>query len=449
MKQTNTKRKYLAPTQHTIRGDPLRVYYSLYGQLLNKERLYKGFKKVWKAKGAAGIDKQSLSDYASNLSDNLDQLVSELKTKQYQPQPVKRVEIPKEGGGVRLLGIPTVRDRVVQQALNDLLTPIFEEQFHPSSFGYRPHRSCHDAINKATMFIRRYGLQHVVDMDLSKCFDKLDHEIILKSIRKRVTDGSVLELINQFLKSGVMVDGYWHQTELGSPQGGVISPLIANIYLDAFDQEMKRRGHRIVRYADDILIFCRSRAGAENALVQATKILEKELRLTVNETKSHIADSDDGVKFLGVEIGSEYTRIQPKKLVEFKKKLKQMTKRNGGKPISEVIKRLNPVLRGFSQYFRIANSSREYSKISSWLRRRLRSIQLKLWKKPKRLHRRLKELGYKGPFKRIYMNSWKNARSPLASYAMPNQWFNELGLVNLESLKTGYVFSNYAEWKCA
>ncbi|SUQ35760.1 RNA-directed DNA polymerase [Vibrio alginolyticus] len=404
---------------------------------------------MWKAKGAAGIDKQSLSDFASNLSDNLDQLVSELKTKQYRPQPVRRVEIPKEGGGVRLLGIPTVRDRVVQQTLNDLLTPIFEEQFHPSSFGYRPQRSCHDAINKATMFIRRYGLEHVVDMDLSKCFDKLDHEIIVKSIQKRVTDGSVLELITQFLKSGVMVDGYWQQTELGSPQGGVISPLIANIYLDAFDQEMKKRGHRIVRYADDILIFCRSRAGAENALVQATKILEKELKLTVNQTKSHTAHSDDGVKFLGVEIGSQYTRIQTKKLVGLKKKLKQVTKRNGGKPLSDVIKELNPILRGFSQYFRIANSSREYSKIAKWLRRRLRSIQLKLWKKPARLHRRLKQLGYKPPFRFIRMDRWTNALSPLANIAMPNQWFNELGLVNLEQVRTGYVFSNYDEWKYA
>ncbi|SON53183.1 Reverse transcriptase family protein (fragment) [Vibrio tapetis subsp. tapetis] len=192
----------------------MRVYYSLYGHLLHKERLYKGFKKVWKAKGAAGIDRQSLSDYAQNLSDNLDQLLLELKTKRYTPQPVRRVEIPKDDGGVRLLGIPTVRDRVVQQALNDLLTPIFEEQFHPSSFGYRPNRSCHDAINKATMFIRRYGMQHVVDMDLSKCFDKLDHELILKSINKRVTDSSVLELIKQFLKSGVMVDGEWQHTEI-------------------------------------------------------------------------------------------------------------------------------------------------------------------------------------------------------------------------------------------
>ena len=404
---------------------------------------------MWKAKGAAGIDRQSLSDFASNLSDNLDQLLSELKTKQYQPKPVRRVTIPKEGGGERLLGIPTVRDRVVQQTLNDLLTPIFEEQFHPSSFGYRPNRSCHDAINKATMFIRRYGLEHVVDMDLSKCFDKLDHELILRSIRKRITDGSVLALIKQFLKSGVMVDGYWQQTETGSPQGGVISPLIANIYLDAFDQAMRKRGHRIVRYADDILIFCRSRAGAENAFAQATKILEKELKLTVNPTKSHITHSDYGVRFLGVEIGSQYTRIQPRKLEGFKQKLKQMTRRNGGKSIEEVIKQLNPLLRGFSHYFRIANTRGEFKKLAAWLRRRLRSIQLRLWKKPGRLHRRLKQLGYKPPFKFISMTSWRNAQSPLASYAMPNQWFNDLGLVNLEHVRTGYVFSNYAEWKYA
>lgn len=427
----------------------MRVYYSLYGQLLNKERLHKGFKKVWKAKGAAGIDGQSLSDFASNLSKQLDQLLLELKSKQYTPQAVKRVETLKDDGGVRLLGIPTVRDRVVQQTLKDLLDPIFDVQFHPSSFGYRPKRSAHDAINKATMFIRRYGLQHVVDMDLSKCFDRLDHEIILESIKRRVTDGSVLELIKEFLKSGVMVEWHWQETEEGSPQGGVISPLIANIYLDAFDQEMRKRGHRIVRYADDILIFCRSKTGAENALTQATKILEHELKLRVNQSKTHLTHSAKGVAFLGVEIGSQYTRIQAKKLLGFKKKLKQMTRRNGGKPLSIVIKALNPVLRGFSQYFRIANSLREFKKIAAWLRRRLRSIQLKLWKKPTRLHRRLKQLGYKPPFKFIRMVSWRNAASPLASYAMPNQWFKELGLVNLEETKMGYVFSQYTEWKRA
>ena len=229
----------------------MRVYYSLYGCLLNKEVLYNGYRKVRKAKGAAGIDGQSLENFDLNLSSELDKLLIELSTKQYRPQAVKRVEIPKDDGGVRKLGIPTVRDRIVQQCLNDIMSPIFEEQFHPSSYGYRPNRSCHDAINKATMFMRQYELKHVVDMDLSKCFDLLDQGLILESVSKRIKDGSILRLIKAFLESGVMVDGDWQATETGSPQGGVISPLIANIYLDAFDQEMKNRGHRIVRYADD------------------------------------------------------------------------------------------------------------------------------------------------------------------------------------------------------
>ncbi|PRO71164.1 group II intron reverse transcriptase/maturase, partial [Alteromonas alba] len=326
----------------------------------------------------------------------------------------------------------------------DILSPIFEEQFHPSSFGYRPGRSCHDAINKATMFIRRYERPHVVDMDLSKCFDKLDHTLIIESIKRRVRDGSVLRLISQFLTSGVMVDGHWQQTDTGSPQGGVISPLIANIYLDAFDKEMMQRGHRIVRYADDILILCRSRSAAENAQRQATQILEGKLKLTVNTEKTHITHSDAGIRFLGVEIGTQHTRIQAKKLVVFKTKLKQMTKRNGGKPLYLVINALNPLLRGFSQYFRIANASRAFKQIASWLRRRLRSVQLKLWKKTSRLHRWLRQRGYKGKFAYMSMTSWRSARSPLASYAMPNSWFNELGLVNLEDVRTGSVPSRYA-----
>ncbi|WP_243641168.1 reverse transcriptase domain-containing protein, partial [Parashewanella spongiae] len=242
-----------------------------------------------------------------------------------------------------------------------------------------------------------------VDMDLSKCFDLLDQELILTSISRRVKDGSILKLIKQFLESGVIVGGNWQATVTGGPQGGVISPLIANIYLDAFDQEMKRRNHRMVRYADDILILCRSRKGAENALKQATKLLEKDLKLTVNRSKTHITHSDDGVKFLGVEIGSNYTTIQAKKLKSFKVQLKALTKRNGGKPLQRVIKELNPKLRGFSQYFRIANASNEFKKLAAWLRRRLRSIQLRLWKKPGRLHQRLKQLGYKPPFKFIQM----------------------------------------------
>ena len=417
----------------------MRKYYSLYGRMLNIQALYEGFKKVYRAKGAPGIDGQSLEQFASNYVRNLQQLQHELQTKQYRAQPVKRVEIPKEDGGVRLLGIPAVRDRIVQQTLLDILQPIFDPDFHPSSYGYRPGKSCHDAISKATVFIREYQRKWVVDMDLSKCFDKLDHEIIINSVKRKVTDGSILKLIQQFLSSGVMIGNQWEASNIGSPQGGVISPLLANIYLDAFDQKMKRRNHRIVRYADDILILCGSESAANNALKQATQILEKDLKLTVNKTKTHIAHSNNGVKFLGVIIGSKYTRIQLKKIQNFKQKVKAMTKRNGGKPLDKVIAELNPVLRGFANYFSIANCSGVFKALTTWIRRRLRAVQLKLWKKPSKLHRRLKQLKYKPPFKSIRMNSWHNSASPLASYAMPNKWFEELNLFLMDSINTGWV----------
>lgn len=421
----------------------MRVYYSLYGRLLSKQALCAGFKKVWKAKGAAGIDGQSLSDFASKLNVNLELLLNELQEKRYQPLPVRRVEIPKEDGGTRLLGISAVRDRVVQQVLLDILNPIFDPDFHPSSYGYRPGRSCHQAISKATLFIRQYHRRWVVDMDLSKCFDMLDHELIIKAFRRRVADGSVLTLLSQFLQSGVMVNGQWEATRVGSPQGGVISPLIANVYLDEFDQEMKRRNHRIVRYADDILILCCSQSAAEHARQVATQLLEGDLRLKVNERKTHLAHSDDGIKFLGVEISTRYTRIQEKKLTSLKARVKQLTKRNRGSQLTRIISELNAVLRGFGYYFRIANSSRDYVRLMQWIRRRLRCIQLVHWKRPVRLHRRLRQLGYKGRFKSIKMASWRSSASPLASYAMPNAWFDEQGLFNLTTIKTGQLASLY------
>ncbi|WP_232299993.1 group II intron reverse transcriptase/maturase [Colwellia sp. MT41] len=401
------------------------------------------YKQVKKNRGAAGIDGQSIDDFTQNLEKELNQLLLELQEKRYQAQPVKRVEIDKDDGGKRLLGIPTVRDRIVQQCLSTIMTPIFDPHFHPSSYGYRVGRSCHQAISKATLFIRRYNKRHVVDMDLSKCFDILDHELILKFVRKRITDGSILNLIKQFLNSGVMVGSTFESSELGSPQGGVISPLLSNIYLDEFDQEMMSRQHRIVRYADDILIFCTSKAGAENALKVASHYLEVTLKLKINERKTHIAHSDTGIKFLGVIIGSNYTRIQEKKLNNFKVKVKQLTKRNGAGNLVTVLKRLNPVLRGFVNYFKIANISSILQQLSAWLRRRLRAVQLRLWKKPMKLHRRLKQLKFKPPFKFIKMNSWRSAKSPLANYAMPNKWFKEIGLYQIDEVKTGVLASYY------
>lgn len=414
-----------------------RIYYSLYDRLLRPEALERAFRKVRSAKGAAGIDGQSLKDYQANYVEEMNGLLNELRGKQYRPLPVKRVMIPKPDGGERKLGIPAVRDRIVQQALLDVLQPIFEEDFHPSSYGYRPGRSCHQAISKATMFMRRYKRCWVVDMDLSKCFDTLDHELVLKGIRKRVTDGSILKLIGMFLKSGVMTEKGLEETLTGSPQGGVISPLVANVYLNEFDLFMKGRGHRIVRYADDILILCRSKKGAENAQEVARSYLEGPLKLKVNLEKTHIAHASTGVKFLGVVIRSTTTSIQDKKVRAFKKTVKRMTRRTHPGNLEKTIADLNPILRGFGNYFKIANCKGVFERVMQWIRRRLRAKQLAQWKRPKRLHRRLRQLGYKGDFMAIRMKSWRNAASPLVSMALPNTYLDKLGLFNLARLKVG------------
>lgn len=418
-----------------------RAYYSLYDRMLSKERLQKAFLKVKTAKGAAGVDGQTIEDFGGELQKNLDVLVKELKEKSYRPLSVKRVEIPKAAGGRRKLGIPTVRDRVVQQALLGILQPIYDPEFHPSSYGYRPGRSSHQAIAKATMFIRDYDREWVVDMDVSRCFDTLDHDIIIKAFRKRVTDGSILKLLKKFLQSGVMTAQGWQASTKGSPQGGVISPLIANVYLDAFDWFMKSRRHRIVRYADDILIFTRSKSAAENAQKQATRYLEGKLKLTVNQQKTHIVHSSEGVKFLGVVIRTGSTRIQEKKIREFKEKVKKITRRNSPVNLEKVIVDLNPLIRGYANYFRIANCKKVFDRLSRWIRRRLRAKQLTLWKKPKRLHRRLRQLGYQCEFKAIKMSSWRNAASPQASFAIPNKYLMTLGLFDLCSVQTGIPVS--------
>ncbi len=242
-----------------------------------------------------------------------------------------------------------------------------------------------------------------------------------------------------FLKAGVMIDHQVEATELGSPQGGVISPLIANIYLDAFDQEMKRRGHRIVRYADDILILCATRSGAEHAQVVATEILEGTLKLRVNREKTHMIHASQGVKFLGVEISTTWTRIQDKKVTALKDKVKAITRRSSPVNLEQVITDLNPILRGFANYFRMANCKELFKDLAVWIRRRLRQKQLSDWKKPERLHRRLRQLGYKGDFPKIRMRSWRNSRSPQASFAMPNAWLADLGLFDITSVETGVL----------
>ena len=416
-----------------------RVWYSLYDRLLYREALLEAFKKVKSANGAPGVDGQSCKDFALHLDANIHTLLIELRGKTYRPTPVKRVEIAKPDGGIRKIGIPIVRDRVVQQAVKNILDPIFDPGFHPSSYGYRPKRSAQDAIAKATAFMRDYGLEWVVDMDLSKCFDTLDHELIIHAIREKVADGSILKLIRMFLESGVLNSGALEPTDVGSPQGGVISPLLANIYLDKFDQYMRCRGHRITRYADDIVIFKGSKAGAENVLEVATEYLEKRLKLTVNQKKTHITSLMQGVPYLGVVIRSGFTQIKDDRLQGFKDKIRRRTKRNSPVNLQKIISDLNPILRGFANYFKVANCKSVFQSMMKWIRRRLRAIQMKLWKVPQKLHRRLRQLGYQGEFQRIKMASWRNAACQYSHWAMPKKWFDELGLFAMDKIETGVL----------
>lgn len=417
----------------------MKKWYSLMDKVYRMENLEKAYKAVRANNGAPGVDGVTVEAFGQDLQEELRQLHHELKTGIYEPQPVLRVEIPKVDGSKRPLGIPSVRDRVVQQAMLNILQPIFEPDFHPSSYGYRPGRSCHQAVAKAEMFINKYGLCHVVDMDLSKCFDRLDHELILEGVNRKVSDGSILKLIKKFLNAGVMKNGKWEETDLGSPQGGVISPLLTKIYLDEFDQEMKRLNIRIVRYADDILLFARTRQEAKQYQQIATSFLEGNLKLLVNKEKTHLTDNQKGVAYLGFVIYAKWVSISLKKLKAIKETIRRMTPRNHGQNVSEMVLKLNPVLRGWANYYRVANCQKQFGKLMKWIRRRLRMKKMKEWKSWKPLHKALRRRGYKGNFEKISVTKWRNSVSPLISMALPNKWFDELGLINLEKYNVGIL----------
>ena len=421
----------------------MRKWYSLYDKVYSYANLMEAYKKVKANKGAAGIDGISLTEFNKRKDKELCQLEKELKTKTYQPQAVKRVHIPKPDGSERPLGIPTVRDRVVQQALLNVLQPIFDPDFHPSSYGYRPGRSCAQAVAKAERFSNKWGLNHVVDMDLSKCFDTLDQDLIIAGVQEKVSDGSVLHLIRQMLETGIMDKGIYESTTVGSPQGGVISPLLMNIYLDKFDQYMKSQGIRIVRYADDILIFARTRSEAGNYRHQATQYLEGELKLTVNVRKTHLTTIWEGIAYLGFIITHRGVRIHPKSVKKFKEKIRKLTPRNSGQNVEMQIGEVSQVMRGFANYFRIGQVKSLYKALMSWIRRRLRMKQMRAWKSWKAMHKQLRRLGYKGSFEKISMTRWRNASSKLIHMALPNEWFSNLHLYNMEGVQTNTLHQYY------
>jgi len=430
-------------TLSRIGGSNMRKWYSLIDKVYARDNLHLAFKRVKANNGAPGIDGETVKDFATCLEENLTMIHEELKTNTYQPSPVRRVEIEKEDGSKRPLGIPTVKDRVVQQAVRQIIEPIFEPDFHPSSYGYRPNRSCQQAVAKAEQFLRRYGLTHVVDMDLSKCFDTLNHERIIEGVNRKISDGRILKLIRRFLEAGVMKDGAVQETEIGSPQGGVISPLLANIYLDEFDQKMKALGIRIVRYADDILVFASSPRQAKKYQMIATQILEEDLKLTVNRDKTHITSLSKGVSYLGFVIYPKYISIHPKRIKRFKDAVRRLTPRNHGKNMEQQIAELNRFLRGWIQYFRLANCKGFLSEAMGWIRRRLRMKKMREWKSWRGLHKALRRRGHHGDFKKISMRCWRNSASPLLSLALPNIWFEKLGLLDLTKYDVGIVSQFY------
>lgn len=417
----------------------MRKWYSLRDKVYQTENLRKSFQAVKANKGAPGMDGETIEAFEAKLSDNLQKLHEELKTGTYRPQPVRRTYIEKEDKSLRPLGIPAVRDRVAQQALKNVLEPIFDPDFHPSSYGYRPGKSCQHAIAKAERFMNKHRLSHVADMDLSKCFDTLDHELIIRAINRKVSDGQILKLVRQFLKSGAIEEGVVKETELGAAQGGPISPLLMNIYLDEFDQKLKAAGIRIVRYADDILVFGRSRKQVGQYMAYAMKVLEQDLKLIVNRDKTCITSVYQGVAYLGVIIGEKWVTIHPKRIKRFKNRIRELTRRNQGKNLENVIRDLNPVLRGWINYFRIANCKGLLEELMKWIRRRLRMKKMKEWKSWKALHKQLRRMGYHGDFEKISVTRWKNSASPLINIALPNRWFDTLKLFDMTKVKAGIL----------
>lgn len=413
-----------------------KVWYSLYDKVYKMENLQSAFKQVRKNKGAPGVDKVTIKEYEKDLESRLEALQRKLKEKTFRAKPVRRKYIQKEDGKMRPLGIPTVEDRVVQAAVRNIIEPIFEEEFLPCSYGFRPGISAHKALDKISEHLTQ-GYVHVVDADLQSYFDTIPHEQLIAKVRERITDGSVLNLLREFLTAGVMEEQVYQETLEGAPQGGVLSPLLSNIYLHQLDLLMMERGHRIVRFADDFIILCKSQKGADRVMKGVTNYLENELGLTVHPTKSKVVDSTkEPFTFLGYEFYRNIRRVDPKKLQKFKGKVKRITRKNKTVDIHLLIQEeLNPLIRGWGNYFGKGNVKTLFKYLDGWIRRRLRMVQLRSWRYVRNLHRALRKKGWgESSLRGMRMFAWRSAKSPMAHGALDNEFFSNLGLVRLESI---------------
>ena len=365
-------------------------------KILSNDNLNQAYKKVKSNKGAGGVDGMNVDELLSFLRDNGTQLKQQLMEGKYKPNPVRRVEIPKETKGeFRKLGVPTVVDRVFQQAITQVLSPIYEKQFSESSFGFRPCRGAHDALKQCQTNVND-GYVYVVDMDLEKFFDTVCQSKLIEVLSRTIKDGRVISLIHKYLNAGVISRGVFERTEIGMPQGGPLSPLLSNIMLNELDKELTRRGHRFVRYADDCMIFCKSRKSAERTLENITPFIEGKLFLKVNREKtcvSHISK----VKYLGYSFynyrGKCRFRVHPKSVAKMKNKIRELTNRSNGWGNEYRALKLTQFIRGWVNYFGMADMKKLLKETDEWLRHKIRAIYWKQWKKAGTKFKELKKLG--------------------------------------------------------
>ena len=408
-------------------------------QLIEEPRLFEnlcstlylgiGFILVKRNRGKPGIDGVSIADFEANLDEELSQLQQELSNWTYQPSPVRRVEIPKPGGkGVRLLGIPTVRDRVVQATLKLLLEPIFDPHFSPNSYGFRPGRSQHQAVEAAQRIVNS-GKPYVVDIDLSKFFDRIHHDRLIARMGEKVTDKRILRWVGLMLRSGIMINGVVIPSEEGAMQGGPLSPLLSNIVLDELDQELERRSLEFCRFADDCNIFVKSQKAAERVMEKVSQFIEKKLKLKVNQEKSQVALSNK-VKFLGFTVINGTIAIAHKALQTAMDKVKALTLRGTHKALEPALDKINQWYVGWSNYYSLTNYPSQLHKIEAHIRRRLRSRLVSQQKRKQHLYRNLVKRGVprKQASKTVFSNNkrWVLSNARAVTRAYPNSWFINL-----------------------
>ena len=404
-------------------------------QVCDSKNLLSAYRRVRSNKGKPGVDGMTVYELADWLRENNQALTSSLLDGTYQPQPIRGVQLKKSGGGKRQLGIPVVVDRLVQQMILQVLNPIFDPTFSNSSYGFRPGRSPHMALEQARKYVAQEGREFVVDLDLEKFFDRVNHDILMSRIARRIGDKRLLLIIRRYLQADLMQDGVCVTRDEGTPQGGPLSPLLANLLLDDLDQLLDSRGHRFCRYADDCNIYVRSLAAGQRVMESVTRFLEQKLKLRVNREKSAVAPVGER-KFLGYRLLlNGKLGISPKSLTRAKERIREITSRNRGVEFAEVITELNSFVVGWLSYYRYAAFRGELQRMDEWLRRRLRSYRLKQRKRGRSITGLLRKLGLsansasrvgssgKGP--------WRLADSPQVHRAMSIKWFQSQGLVTL------------------